>query len=268
MNGNNTVFLFKGLDSNWSERPENFHNRGFLFGDGLFETMVLYYGKIRFGEFHHERLLEGCRILKLEVSELSAIDMIESELVRRFGTEIALRVRWNVFRGGEGKYTPECNLLSESLQIQIFQPSPKIKQKAYFSDSIFVPKSPWSHCKTLSALTYVMANIERKSKAMDEVFLCNIDGYVSEAGTSNIFWIKDGNYYTPSLDCSCIAGVGRRITIERLKAASISITEGKFLPDQLLESDYVFTTNVTGVNFIKQIGGRSYQTDPEFDLDF
>lgn len=268
MNGNNTVFLFKGSDASWTEKPDNFHNRGFLFGDGLFETMIYCDGKLRFGGYHYERLLEGCRKLILEVYELSTIDMIENELVMRFGSEIALRVRWNVFRGGEGKYTPESNILSESLQIQVFQPSPMIKQKAYFSDSIIVPKSPWSHCKTLSALTYVMANIERKNLAVDEVILCNSEGYVSEAGSSNIFWIKERMFFTPSLKCSCIAGVGRRVLIEKLQALGIGIVEGEFLPKDILEADFVFTTNVTGVSFIAQIGETVYKTKSEFDLNY
>lgn len=268
MNGNNTYFLFKSKGSNFNETPDDFHNRGFLFGDGLFETMIYFNGKLRFSAFHVERLIEGCRVLNLDFSTLSTIEMIENVLIKKFGSANSLRVRWNVYRMGEGKYTPESKGLSETLQIQTFIPTHSIKEKAYFSDSITVPKSAWSHCKTLNALTYVMANLERKKNSMDEVILSNSDGYVSEAGASNIFWIKNGIYFTPSLDCSCIAGVGRRAIMTKLKASSKGIMEGNFLPKDVMEADYVFTTNVTGVSFIRQIESKIFQTNSDFELDF
>ncbi|WP_373522049.1 aminotransferase class IV [Aquiflexum sp.] len=268
MNENNTVFLFKGLASDWSEIAHSFHNRGLLFGDGLFETMVLVNGKLRFGKFHMERLMEGCKVLNLDFLSLSSINSIENVLAQKFESEDTLRIRWNVYRKGGGKYTPESEGLKESIQVQAFQPTPRIKEKAFFLDSIQVQKSAWSHCKTLSALTYVMANLERKRNSMDEVILCNSDGYVSEAGASNIFWVKNGTYFTPSLDCSCIAGVGRRVMIEKLKTSSRIVNEGNYLPKDVFEADYVFTTNVTGISFIRDIGGKIFRTDSDFDLDF
>jgi len=268
MNGINTVFLFKSKDYNWSEKPDIFHNRGFLFGDGLFETMVFWDGKLKFGEYHFERLLEGCRVLNLETPTLSSISLIENVLTQNFGLEQTLRVRWNIYRSGTGKYTPESTDLNESLQVQPFIPPPLIKEKAFLLDAITVQKSIWSHCKTLNALTYVMANRERKRNDMDEVILCNTDGYVSEAGSSNIFWVKEDVFFTPSLNCSCIAGIGRRVLIEKLKAASINIIEGEFLPKDVLEADFIFTTNVTGVSFIGQIGDIIFRTRPEFDLNY
>ena len=268
MIGINTVSLFKDQDSIWSETPEGFHSRGFLFGDGLFETMVFCEGKLKFGVYHFERMLEGCRVLHLNVSGLSSISEIENVLIQNFGISQTLRVRWNVYRKGVGKYTPESEDLKESIQLQPFISAPRLKEKAFFLKDIAVHKSVWSHCKTLNALTYVMANLERKKNSMDEVILCNSDGYVSEAGSSNIFWVKEGVFFTPSLNCSCIAGIGRRVLIEKLKAASIKITEGEFYPEDVLEAEFVFTTNVTGVSFIGQIGETGFQTQSEFDLNY
>jgi len=268
MNGINTVFLFKDKVSNWSEIPDGFHNRGFLFGDGLFETMVFIGGNLKFGEYHFERLFEGCRILGFDPSTLSTIPIIENILAKNFGLEQAFRVRWNVYRSGMGKYTPESEEVKESLQVQPFVTTPKVKQKAFFLENIVVQKSIWSHCKTLNALTYVLANMERKKSSMDEVILCNSEGYVSEAGSANIFWVKEGAFFTPSLNCSCVAGIGRRVLIEKLKASLTNITEGKFLPKDVLKADFVFTTNVTGVSFIGQIGDTIFRTQSEFDLNY
>lgn len=266
----NTVLLYKHDGEMWSPEEPQIQNRGFLFGDGLFETMVFIEGKIRFSQDHEARLLEGLKQLGMEKDNLSPIQEIESCLQQYYCENAVLRVRWNVFREGRGKYTPSVNTTAESLQIQNFQETAKVKKEAYFSENIFVPQLPWSHCKTLSALTYVMANQERKQKGMDEVILMNSVGYVSEAGSSNLFWKKDGVYYTPSLQSSCIAGVGRKKVIAHLKASGENIVEGEFLPHDVLSAEKVMTTNVTGVSYIEQIGESIYNVnlDPLFEAVF
>jgi branched-chain amino acid aminotransferase len=260
MVGFDTIFLYKHNDGIWADGAEEFHNRGFLFGDGLFETMVYSNGKIRFGSEHLERLNEGLKILSIEKEGLSKLNEIENLLQEIWGNKKSLRVRWNVYRSGLGKYTPEENHVLESLQVQSLFPTPKQKEKAYFSKYVLIQKTPWSHCKTLSALHYVMANKERKSKGFDEVILNNTDGFVCEGGSSNIFWVKNGQYFTPSLDAGCIAGVGRRKIISYLKENNILVSEGLYRMDELLLSDQIFTSNVTGISYIKSIDDKVFDT--------
>lgn len=260
MVGFDTIFLYKHNDGIWADGAEEFHNRGFLFGDGLFETMVYSNGKIRFGSEHLERLNEGLKILSIEKEGLSKLNEIENLLQEIWGNKKSLRVRWNVYRSGLGKYTPEENHVLESLQVQSLFPTPKQKEKAYFSQYVLIQKTPWSHCKTLSALHYVMANKERKSKGFDEVILNNTDGFVCEGGSSNIFWVKNGQYFTPSLNAGCIAGVGRRKIISYLKENNILVSEGLYRMDELLLSDQIFTSNVTGISYIKSIDDKVFDT--------
>lgn len=251
----------------WSPEEPQIQNRGFLFGDGLFETMVFIKGKIRFSLDHEARLLEGLKQLGMGKDNLSSIQEIESCLQQYYCENAVLRVRWNVFREGKGKYTPIQNTTQENLQIQTMHKSPVVKKAAYLSENISVPRSPWSHCKTLSALTYVMANHERQQKGMDEVILINGEGFVSEAGSSNVFWKKEGVYFTPSLQCSCIAGVARKRIIEHLKSSGEKIVEGEFLPKDLLTAEKVMTTNVTGVSYIHQIGEYWFDVNPEHVIE-
>ena len=263
----NTVLLYKHDGEIWSPEEPMIQNRGFLFGDGLFETMVFIHGKIRFSQDHEARLSEGLKQLGIEKDNLSSIQEIESCLQQYYCENSVLRVRWNVFREGRGKYTPIQNTTQENLQIQKMQKAPIIKKSAYLSENINIPRSPWSHCKTLSALTYVMANRERQQKGMDEVILLNTEGIVSEAGSSNIFWKKDGVYYTPSLRSSCIAGVGRKNVISHLKSSGENIVEGEFLPIDLLSAEKVMTTNVTGISYVGEIEGRKFDTNLDLRLE-
>lgn len=258
-----TVFLFKYENDKWSLESLPWHNRAFLFGDGLFETMVFQNNKIRFSEDHELRLLEGLDVLGLDKTGVSSIHQIEEILNSHFPSVNPLRVRWNIYRRGLGKYSPKEIFTYETLQVEPFTKPEQYKTKAFISEKIKVPESPWSKCKTLSALTYVMANQERITRKMDEVILLSAKGQVSEAGSSNIFWVKDGAYFTPSLNSGCISGIGRKQIIKKLKQLEMVLIEGEFSPSELLQADKVFTSNVTGISYIEHIGESRFDINPD-----
>ena len=239
--------------------PTDRINRAAFFGDGIFETMVFTNGRIRFIKEHAERLELGLQTLKINPSSLS-IGQLEEFLRAHFPDRKDLRIRWNLFRSGLGKYTPINNEAQDLILVQPLEEPLKVKDKAYINTSINIPASPWSHCKTLNALPYVMANIERKGLGMDEVILLDDKGHVSEAGSANIFWVKENVFYTPSLACNCIAGVGRRKIMEAIGNAGYTVIEGEFTAEELLEAEQVFTSNVTGIAYLANLENRPYDT--------
>ncbi len=242
--------------------PEQIPTRDRLFGDGIFETMVFVNNEIRFEKDHQERALQGMEALKINPEKISKLTTITTWLKQEFKDHAKLRIRWNIFRAGTGKYTPPTKEGNESLIIAPYTLPVGKKEKAYISQSIFVPPSPWANCKTLNGLTYVMANIEREDKAMDEVILTATNGTISEAGSANIFWVKNGEFFTPSLESSCIAGIARKQIIHRLKERHLPLSIGNFYPEDLLNADQVFTSNVTGISHIRQINEHLFQTKP------
>src|SRR5690554_2069143 len=207
LNGNETVFWH--FSEKWSEGSSDRMNRATLFGDGIFETMIFVDGNFQFAQEHEERRLSSMERLKILPGRLD-LSMLSDQINERFAPGLKLRVRWNIYRGGLGKYTPQNHVAENSILIQLASPPPVIKPKAYISDWITIHPSPWSRCKTLNALPYVMANIERIERVMDDVILLNNQGFVAESGSANVFWRKGGVFYTPSLSCHCIAGVARR----------------------------------------------------------
>ncbi|MEX0881846.1 MAG: aminotransferase class IV, partial [Cyclobacteriaceae bacterium] len=134
-------------------------NRAILFGDGVFETMLYVNGSIRFETDHWKRALQGLKTLKINRENLSSPHDITTWIKEKSKDETLLRIRWNIFRSGLGKYTPLANGCEEILMVTPFHFPPKTKEKAYVSSSISIPKSPWANCKTLNGLHYVMANI-------------------------------------------------------------------------------------------------------------
>lgn len=263
MNGFETTYYYKQPDGIWSEESTLWHNRAFLFGDGVFETMLFQNRTIRFAGDHQLRVRTGLEVLGMNMDNLSSLNQLEQHLNDIGLPDTSYRIRWNVYRAGQGKYSPIEDFTLESLQLSPFHKAPSVKFNAYISSGIYVPESPWSHCKTLSGLNYVMAAKEKVAKDMDEVILKNLKGFISEAGSSNLFWLRNGIYYTPSLASSCIAGIGRGRVIQRLKDTGRTILEGNFLENDLLNADKVFTTNVTGASYIYKIGENKFDTAPD-----
>lgn len=234
-------------------------NRGMNFGDGLFESMVFKNGKIRFSDKHEARLKKGLDLLGLREDKVD-IFSLENFLIRSFG-EKSLRLRWNVFRSKSGTYTPQSSKVHQILFIKEYSKAPKIKDQAFITKEICLFPNPWSQLKTLNSLPYVMANKEREEKKMDEVILLDNRGFISEAGSANIFWKIDSEIFTPSLRCSCLAGVGRSVIMEALEANGLELHEGSFLPEHLAKADKVWVSNAMGISYLGKIGVIDYETE-------
>jgi 4-amino-4-deoxychorismate lyase len=257
-----TVFFIPSENGHFILKAHEKVNRGFLFGDGIFETMIFHKGKIRFREQHIKRATDGCTTLHLETEVPSEIKKFESFISEKFGKEKTLRIRWNIYREGMGKYTPETNQAGQLWMVQKFHYLPPQPKEAYINENIMIPSLPWSNCKTLNAMPYVQAAIERKAHGAEEVVLLNQQGKVCEAGAANLFWTKKGKFFTPSLRSNCIAGVGRAVVLAELAQHGEYCTEGEFSPDELSAADQIFTTNVTGMHYIKKINSTGFSTKP------
>lgn len=257
MSETDTVYTYLFTSSGWRKIDQfPVPNRAMNFGDGLFETMVFDGEKIKFSDFHVDRLSQGLEVLKL-VIEKSAFKNLETWILENYSGQ-KLRVRWNFFRAGKGKYTPETKDAIQSIQIQNLVLAPQIKQKASFSESISLHLSPWSRFKTLSALPYVMAAQERIDRGLDELILLDYTGKVAEASASNIFWRKGKKVFTPALSCGGIDGIGRKAIMSKIPRL---ITEGVFGPNDLLKAEQVWVSNVTGISYLEKIDSLEFSTE-------
>lgn len=238
-------------------------NRAMNFGDGLFETMVFDGEQIRFRSLHLARLTRGLEILKMDPSDID-FNGLESFLKEQFLGQ-KLRVRWNLYRAGSGKYTPNSQAVTETIQIASFVPAPIQKKSSFISSKVKLFPTLWSSCKTLNALPYILANLERQEAKMEEVLLLDYRGFLSEAGASNLFWRKGNRVFTPSLACGCLDGIARKVILEEFFKQKIQIDVGEFLPTELEDADQVWTSSVLGISYLTQIGSQKYSTD-SFDF--
>lgn len=241
------------------------NNRGFKYGDGLFETMRLMKGQLKFPELHAERLQKGMKALKIEgYSQMDAWFLKEktADLARRNKVKHG-RLRLTVFRDAEGLYTPTQNKMGWCLELQpVDEPRYFLNEKGLIMDlftEIPKPTNYLSNIKTCNSLIYVMAGIYKTQNKLDDVFLLNQHGNLCEASSSNIFISYKKNLYTPALSEGCVEGIMRQVTIGLAKQNGIHLTEAQISPDILYEADEVFLTNASrGIQSVIGFGVRRY----------
>lgn len=107
---------------------------------------------------------------------------------------------------------------------------------------------------------YVKAGLEMKQRALDEILITDADGNISEASSSNVFWVKDNQLFTPSLETGCIDGVRRRWIIDQMQKSDKPVQQVKAQLAELSNADYIFTSNATGINFIGTLDGKEFMT--------
>jgi branched-chain amino acid aminotransferase len=241
-------------------------NRGFKYGDGLFESMRWMKGELKFADLHAERIRKGLKLLKMDswahVDTWFMREKIE-ELTRRNKTGQDARIRLTVFRDGDGLYSPSSNKMGYVLEAQKLDESRyPINEKGLIIDvydEITKPVNILSNLKTCNSLLYVLAGVYKNQNALDEVLILNHHGFLCESMSSNVFVVYDRKLYTPSLAEGCIAGVMRQVIIRIAKEHNIELVEAQISPDILNEADEVFLTNAArGIQWVMGYNNKRY----------
>ena len=223
-------------------------NRSFRYGDGLFETMRVFEGRLLQADAHLDRLERGMQVLGFRVEKGWKAEWKSGLLgwVQDQGFEGPARVRLHVWRAGGGAYQPETD------EINAFLESAPLATE-YFEDpepvslcdaaGLFVHHSPLSGIKTASALVYVLAARQARERGFGEALLLSAQGDVAEASASNVFGVEGQTLFTSPLKSGCLRGVMRGAVLALAAELGLRVKEALFSPERLLECDAVFLTN-------------------------
>lgn len=242
------------------------NNRGFRYGDGLFESMRYMNGAIKFPELHIDRIQKGMKVLKLDNNMLIDSWFLREkveELARRNKTGPDARIKLTIFRDSEGLYTPSSNKMAYVLESQVLSESQyTFNQKGLIIDvfdELTKPVNILANLKTCNSLVYVLAGVYKKQHALDEVMILNQYGFLCESISSNVFVVYDRKLYTPSLNEGCIGGVMRQVIMRLAKENGIDLIEAQVNPDILNEADEVFITNASkGIQWVMGYNNKRY----------
>jgi branched-chain amino acid aminotransferase len=240
-------------------------NRGFKYGDGLFESMRLMKGELKFADLHADRLQRGMKALKIDgYSQMDAWFLKErTELLATRNKCRHGRIRLTVYRDAEGLYTPSQNKMGFCMEMQpMDEPRYFLNERGLIMDvftELGKPLNYLSNIKSCNSLVYVMAGLYKAQNRLDDAFILNQNRFLCEGSSSNVFVWYNNHLYTPALSEGCVEGVMRQVVINLALQNNIPVTEAQINPEILYEADEVFLTNATrGIQWVMGFGVKRY----------
>jgi len=245
-------------------------DHGYLYGDGIFETLRSYSGKIFRFDDHFARLKESAEKITLDLpwEKEACRELLQEALQVNHSPDALLRL--SISRG-EGPPGLDPALCSRPTVVVITRPFHGYPSEAYergISLAIVSVRKNLSRAvdariKSTNFLNNILAKIEAKKKEAAEGILLNQDGFLTEGTVSNLFFVSSGVLCTPSTENGILEGVTRKVVLEIARGEKISVDEGSFLPDTLLQADEVFLTNTSWeVMPVTRVDRQSFDLGP------
>lgn len=253
-------FLYKE-----EENIFNAKNRGFRYGDGLFETIRVIDGQPCYLEDHFIRLKNGMSILKMRSAKISFNDLKDQifKLIEKNQLKKGGRVRLTVFRSGDGFYTPKNESKSYIIEAKPFKDNLYVLNEKGLSIDVYNDlrryRNVLSQIKTTNNIPQVLAGIHQRESGLDDCIVLNDQGRIAEALSSNIFLYKNNNLYTPAIDEGCMDGIMRKQVLRIAKDLNINVFEGMLNGSMLLQADEMFLTNaIRGIQWVGSYRQKRY----------
>lgn len=244
------VVYINGTLVSQEEARVSIFDRGFLYGDGLFETMRSYSGQVFRLEHHLSRLFSALKILNISIpfNTPQLKKAVYYTLKANNLNEAYIRLAISRGEGSLGPNPAGCVSPNVIIIAKKFEPYPAISYEGGLKAVVVSTRqnaaSPLSQMKSANFLNYILARMEATSKGVDEGILLNTEGYVAEATTSNIFIVKDRTLFTPSEGSGILPGITRQAILEISSSTGIiKAFEKKVVLDELFESQECFLTN-------------------------
>ena len=244
-------------------------NRSFLFGDGLYESIRVFNGKILFLPAHLRRLTKGMKLLGFDYESKSLLEELTDQLKQTLEANLISkhgRAKIHIFRAGTGAYKPLDNrpyflIEAYSLKDDFFdyRTHKTIRLKSY--NGIPLAFGALSGLRTASALPYILAAQHAALAGVDDVVLFSSKGKVAETSQGNIFAIKRKHVFTPTLQTGCIDGILRNEVIRLCDRMRIPLTEKKFSEKFLRRCEEVCVVDtIHGIHTVSQLNKHTYDT--------
>ena len=210
--------------------------RGFLFGDGFFESCKIFDGKIYNFKSHEARILKALRHLKISY-DISSLQKNSKELIAKNKIKNGI-LRISISRGiGSLGYAPTADCKALTI-IQTLEER-SIPQKISLGISTQIAPQNFGF-KSMNALPYVLNKIEAKEKKFFDLVILSEKKEVLETSSANIFWVKNGKIFTTEKSPQILPGLVQQ---RLLKISPIEISRKKIKISALKNADEIFLTN-------------------------
>jgi branched-subunit amino acid aminotransferase/4-amino-4-deoxychorismate lyase len=236
---------------NQTEAKISVLDRSYLFGEGLFETLRSYDGKIPFLDKHLERMEWASAFVGINFHHPVEIrngikDLLEENKLKEARIKIILSMEGDSFKPVDSNEDFKTNLVISTEEFTPFDEDLYEKGVSLIAlNSVKNEGAPVSTLKSTSWLTKIIAAREINEKKKFDGIMLNHKGQITEATKSNLFWIKDEIFYTAPTNLGVLPGITRDIVIEEIKDLGFEFKEKIIELDELLKADEVFLTSST-----------------------
>ncbi|HAW96712.1 MAG TPA: branched-chain-amino-acid transaminase [Phycisphaerales bacterium] len=225
-------------------------DHGLLYGDGCFEGIRVYNGRIFKLQSHLERMWQSAERIRLDLPFTHEViaDAVRETVEVNGVTNGYVRL---VFTRGVGTLglhpflcpKPSVFVIADTIKLyppELYEEGMKI----IVADRPRIPRECLDpQIKSLNYLNNILAKIEAIDAGVLEALMLNIDGWVSECTGDNIFVVKDGRLSTPPVDAGILDGITRRFVMNELcPALGLPIEERMMRLEEVLDADEVFLT--------------------------
>lgn len=245
------------------------HNRAFLYGDGVFETVKVLNNKVLFLEDHYFRLMSSMRVVRMEIPMNFTMEYLEEQIlstVNENSIAHSSRARITVYRNDGGYYLPKINTVSfiisaVGLEKQLYS-FEKTKYEVDLYKDFYITKQLLSSIKTTNKIINITGSIFADENGLDNCILLNDSKNVVEALQGNIFMVLGDKLITPPVSEGCLNGVMRKQILSLAKKiANLEVVEEVISPFDLQKADELFITNVIkGIQPITQYRKKNFST--------
>ncbi len=232
-------------------------DRGFNYGDGVFETILVHAGEPVWWDEHWRRLVAGAERLQLAVPD-EAVVRREAQALTTGQARAVLKVVLTRGRGGRGYSPPAASVPTCALSLHA-APAPMVGPIAVRWCAMPLAIQPaLAGIKHLNRLEQVMARAEWSDPATAEGLMCDTAGRVVCATAANLFVHIDGVWRTPRLDQCGIAGLARQWLLTHVPGIEITVLG----PETVESAQAVFLCNaVRGILPVGRLGAREWRPD-------
>lgn len=235
------------------------NDRGFQYGDGLFETARLEHGVVRWLDAHLARLRVGCERLRIPAPDEATL---RAEIATVTANLRSAVVKIILSRGvGARGYRPSGECVPT--RVVAAYPAPDVESDRTlhlrWCETRLGRNERLAGIKHLNRLEQVLAQAEWNDPAIDEGLMLDTEGELVCATASNVFIVRDGTLFTPDLRFCGVRGVMRGEVLRTAAKLGIAVTEEPLWPHDVEAADEVFLTNaVRGIRVAGSLGSKQW----------
>ena len=239
------------------------NDRGFLLGDGIFETVKIHQGQAIFLQEHLLRLQQSAESINMPLRyPLEFLQARIKTLITKnnlLGKDAVLRITLTRGAGPRGlNPSKDCvpTLLMATHPFTAFAQEPLAVLGTQFRKNEL---SKLSQLKTLNYLENILARQEAVAAGYGEALLLNSKEQVASASAANVFWVLQGKLFTPAVADGALPGITRAVVMRLAEAAGISVIERSFCYEAMVNMDECFLSNsLLGIQRVSKLDHKTF----------